>query len=569
MERLHIPAWWREPFATKGMTSQSSQASRPTPKGKVFPEYTLRPWLRENLDGMRVLRGAIYPSHDSRARHRAANYLSFAFSGSALAMSALRDVDVLYVYSSPATAALPAMALKALAGIPYVLHIQDLWPQTVLSSGLIEGESGRVERGLHRFCDAAYRHAHTVAVTSPGMADLVSDRGVPPSKVTWIPNWADEGSFYPTSPSAATLSALGPLRAFTAMYAGNFGELQSLETVIEAAEHLRDRPDIGFVLVGAGVAESRLRSMVDTLALDNVRFVPPQPFTHMAEVLSAGDTQLVSLRDEPLFASTLPSKLQANLASGRPVVGAVRGDAARVIRDSAAGDAVAPGDAKGLAGAVARLAELSPSDRQALGCKARTYYEASFSERVLVEQLSQALRRLLKRGGRNDVPIPASWCSARAALSEARWLKRSRILAPPSSAGQRHASDGSLRRRRGKPQFVSQTWSPKPLLRFQPGRPSSMPPGSGTRHTRTKRRSWRPTAGLPPFSPLQRRHAARASYTSAARRSKAGATWMRATTTRRSPRTLSPRWLGRWRYEQRIRMPWCTGHLVCMARTAT
>jgi colanic acid biosynthesis glycosyl transferase WcaI len=361
------------------------------PDGNVFPGYKLRPWRSEVQDGLKVLRGAIYPSHDSRSAHRGANYLSFALSGATLAVSALRDVDVLYVYSSPATTALPAMALKATTGIPYVLHIQDLWPETVLSSGLIGAESGRVERVLHRFCDAAYRHAHTVAVTSPGMAERITDRGVPASKVKWIPNWADEGSFYPTSTSAATHSALGPLRAYTAMYAGNFGELQSLETVIEAADHLRGRADIGFVLVGAGVAEGRLRAMVEARALDNVRFLPPQPFKQMADVLSAGDTQLVSLRDAPLFASTLPSKLQATLAAGRPVVGAVRGDAARVIRESGAGDAVSPGDASALARAVARQADLSISARQDLGTRGRRYYEENFSEAVLAKQLSHIL----------------------------------------------------------------------------------------------------------------------------------------------------------------------------------
>jgi len=368
------------------------------PEGKVFSGYKIRPWVTEKIDGLTVIRGAIYPSHDSRSSHRAANYLSFATSGSALSVAALRDVDVVYVYSSPATTAIPAMTLRALTGIPYVLHIQDLWPQTVLSSGFIEGSNGRVERGLHRFCDATYRRAQTVAVTSPGMADLIIERGVPRSKLAWIPNWADEKSFYPTTPTSATLTSLGPLRDFTAMYAGNFGELQALDTVIEAADLLRGRRDIGFLLVGGGVAEPQLREMVRTRGLDNVRFATPQPFGQMAQVLSAGDTQLVSLRDRPLFASTLPSKLQANLAAGRPIVGAVRGDAARVIKDSGAGDVVEPEDAHGLAEALARQANLTGPARRAMGLSGRLYYEDQFSESALRERLDDVLQAAAQVG---------------------------------------------------------------------------------------------------------------------------------------------------------------------------
>jgi len=362
------------------------------PLGKVFPGYKVRPYQREVLDGVTIHRSAIYPSHDTRGGHRAANYLSFALSGAVNAVSHLPRVDAGLVYSTPATAAIPGMVLKALRKVPYVLQIQDMWPQAVTSSDFLEGASGgRVERVLNRFCDSAYKRATTIAVTSPGMRRLVEERGVNPLKIEFVPNWADEASFAPTTISPGLVKEFGPFRPFTVMYAGNFGELQALHNVIESAALLRDDKSIGFVLVGGGVAEDRLRARVAELSLDNVRFVPPQPFGRMSEVLALGNVQLISLKDVPVLRSALPSKLQANMAAGRPIIGAVGGDAAAVIESSGAGFVTAPEDPIALAEVVQRVAQLNVHERDALGVRAREYYIENFSEKVVGDHLSQLL----------------------------------------------------------------------------------------------------------------------------------------------------------------------------------
>lgn len=362
------------------------------PAGRVFSGYRVRAYQREILDGVTVHRSAIYPSHDTRALHRAANYLSYAISGALVGLTRLPRVDVGFVYSTPATTAIPGMALRALRGVPYVVQILDMWPQTVVSSGFLdEARTGRTERVLQRFCDAVYRRATTIAVTSPGMRALVEDRGVAPSKIEFVPNWADESCFVPGVATPELIQEFGPFRPFTAMYAGNFGEMQALHHVIEAARLLRDERDIGFVLVGAGVTEGHLRAQAAASGLDNVRFLPAQPFNRMSGVLALGDVQLISLKDVPVFRSTLPSKVQGNLASGRPIIGAVAGDAAAVIAASGAGFVVAPEDPPALAGAVRRAASLSAREREAMGRAAREYYLESFSERVVADHLSRLL----------------------------------------------------------------------------------------------------------------------------------------------------------------------------------
>lgn len=362
------------------------------PTGTVFSGYRVKPYQREILDGVTVHRSAVYPSHDTRGVHRAANYLSFACSGAINAAARLPRVDAGFVYSTPATAAIPGMVLRALRGVPYVVQIQDMWPQSVTSSGFLEGVSdGRTERVLHRFCDAVYKRAATIAVTSPGMSALVEARGVDPSKIEFVPNWADEACFAPTTVTPDLTAEFGPLRPFTAMYAGNFGELQALHNVIDSAALLHEDKSIGFVLVGGGVTEDRLRARVAELGLDNVRFVPSQPFGRMSDVLALGDAQLISLKDIPLLRNTLPSKLQANMAAGRPVIGAVAGDAASIIKSSGAGFVSRPEDPIALAEAVRRMSHMTAQDREAMGVRARHYYIEHFSERVIGDHLSQLL----------------------------------------------------------------------------------------------------------------------------------------------------------------------------------
>jgi colanic acid biosynthesis glycosyl transferase WcaI len=372
------------------------------PAGQLHPGYRVRPYQREQMQGVTVHRSPLYVSHDSDPKRRAANYLSYAASASVIALTRLGKVDATLVHSTPATVAIPAMAMRALRRTPYVVHIQDLWPQTVTASGLLsDGQPGRVEALLHRFCDSVYRHAASVAVTSPGMAELVSARGIEPEKISVIPDWADESHFHPEAPSAEIINELGPFRPFTVMYAGAMGEVQALNALIEAAVMLRDHGDIGFILIGGGVAENSLKAQAAAAGLDNVRFLGYQPVGRMAEVLALGDIQIISLKDLPIFRTTLPSKIQATLAAGRPIIGALAGDAADVIRDSGAGLTTTPGSAADLAEAILKAAALPAEERSAWGDRGRDYYVDHLSQESGALALSNLLQDAAKTGTRS------------------------------------------------------------------------------------------------------------------------------------------------------------------------
>ncbi|MBB1017372.1 glycosyltransferase family 4 protein [Dietzia sp. DQ11-71] len=373
------------------------------PEGRLYDGYSLSLYKREVHDGLTVHRSPLIPTHKSRALSRLLNYSSFAASAGAVGAKVLRDVDVVLVHSTPATVAVPAMVAKALYGIPFVPMIQDLWPETVTSSGFLGGGSASgVEKVLHGFCDAVYRQASHIAVISPGMSVSIQKRGIAAEKITFAPNWVDEDTFRPEIRDETLRRSFGLNRDFVVMYAGNYGEFQALEVVLAAADRLQSRTDIQFALVGGGVMEEPLKRIAKEKKLDNVVFIPSQPFSAMTKILALGDLHLVSLQDLPLFRITLPSKLQATLAAGRPLVGTVRGDAATVIHDSGAGRTSTPGDPDDLARVVTEMAD-APGRTAEMGLAGRNYYERVFSESSSAGRLASVLEhaaRTRKRGKR-------------------------------------------------------------------------------------------------------------------------------------------------------------------------
>lgn len=363
------------------------------PSGKLVDGYRVRPYQREVRDGITVHRAPLWPSHDGRAARRAANYLSWSAGASGVALAKVRRADVVLVHLTPATAALPAMALNAVRGVPYVVHVQDLWPQAVLTSGFLDDQRMQmVERPLNAMCDAIYSRSAAIAATSPGMVPLIAARGISLEKIAVATNWADESVFRPSAPDRELAGQLGITRPFTLMYAGNMGQYQSLDTVLHAAERLRHRHDIGFALVGGGIEEQGLRDRARGMNLDSVVFVPSVPFKKMTSVLALGDVHLVSLLDLPLSRATLPSKLQATMACGKPILGAVTGDPAEVIQRARAGEVVQPGDSAALATAVEAMADAPRGQLVEIGRRAREYYLNEFSEDVSVTRLLGLLR---------------------------------------------------------------------------------------------------------------------------------------------------------------------------------
>lgn len=360
------------------------------PGGALYPGYHVRPFSREVMDGIRVLRVALYPSHDGSALHRALNYGTFAVTA-CIAAVAVRRPDVAYVYHPPATIGLPAMVLKHLRGVPLVYDVQDLWPETLAATGMLGNPTAL--RAIGRWMRIVYKAAARVVVLSNGFRDAIVSRSVASGKVDVIANWADESQLTPVRPGAGRAAELGFDGKFTVVFAGTMGRAQGLTTVLDAAAILEREPDIQIALVGGGVDAAEIRSEATRRGLTNLRFLERRPVSEIGEVLALADALLVHLKDDPLFSITIPSKTQAYLLAGRPILMGVRGDAAAMIERAEAGLVFGPEDPQQMADAVTKLYSMSAEERERMAASGAAFYRSELSLERGVAQFETTFER--------------------------------------------------------------------------------------------------------------------------------------------------------------------------------
>ena len=402
------------------------------PGGKLYPKYKMRPWMRETMDGISVLRVPIYPSHDTNPIRRIWTYISFMLAASTIGATLIGDADIIYLYEPPPTNGVASLILKHLRGAPIVHHIADMWPETVLSSGMLprHGFALRTANAIiGRFCRFLYRQAAVMSVLSPGFKRLLVDRGVPEDKIVISYNWADEELFHPMPRDDGLADELGFTGRFNFVYAGNIGPMQDLDNLVKAAAivHIKD-PRIQVVIIGTGPHERMVKALAEDVGAHNVRFIARRDYREMPRINALADVLLVHLKDLPFLAATIPSKTQVSLACGRPVLIAVRGDAADVVKAAKAGIAVAPGDPKELADAMLRFAGLPQEELDLMGRRGRDYYTRELSLDHAGAQMDRIFRALLTpavsaNGIRNyspvqDVPVRANLQSKRAVADE-------------------------------------------------------------------------------------------------------------------------------------------------------
>lgn len=358
------------------------------PTGVIAPGYQQRRRSDEVADGVNVRRVALYPNHDDSVLRRMANYASFAASAWWSGIETLADADVVWVNYSPVTIGWPMLRLRARHNIPLLVHVLDLWPDTVAASGLASGAGSVLERPLHRWCDRLYRAADTVAYISPGVGDVLAQRGVSRDKLAYAPMWADEATHRPPTRSEPRGWGVRDDEVVLA-YAGTLGGAQGLSTLIEACAQLRGR-GLRCLIAGSGTHEEQLKRRAHELGADNVTFLGRLGSEDVGRLSASSDLQYVGLNDHPLARVTMPSKVQAILASERPIIGSVTGDAADVIQRSG-GWTCRPGDVGGL---VTTLREVVDGGRFALRAKqreARKFYEREFARDTSIDRIEGLL----------------------------------------------------------------------------------------------------------------------------------------------------------------------------------
>ncbi|MCG7322023.1 glycosyltransferase family 4 protein [Arsenicicoccus bolidensis] len=367
------------------------------PTGRIMPGYRVRPYQQDHpWPGVTVHRAPLVPSHDSHAVPRMVNYLSFAVGATAVVGARVPRPDAWLVYSSPATAALPALTVPTKQA-PVTLLIQDLWPDSVTSSSFLSPRAAQfAERALAPACSAAYRRAAAIGVISPGMRTILESRGVSSDKIHLTPNWVSDGHLLPDSqPVHINRGNLGLPEGLLFVYAGNLGDLQGLDAVVDAFASV---PEVQLALVGDGVARVRLEERARRAGTANITFVPQQAGDRIGAYLAAADVQLVSLKDTALLRVTMPSKVQTALASRRPILACVAGDAAALVREAGAGVTAPPGDVEAMAAAIRHIHSLSRESLSAMGDAARQTYLKHYAPAVGIDRLASVLETATTQG---------------------------------------------------------------------------------------------------------------------------------------------------------------------------
>ena len=361
------------------------------PGGKIYPGYSLK-WLqRELIEGVQVTRVPLYPSHDQGAVGRVLNYVSFAASSLFYGLFAAKRPDVIYAYHPPLTVGITAVLIRLFRRVPVVYDIQDMWPDTLRATGMFSNE--KALNVVSRVCNWVYRRADQLVVLSPGFKRLLIERGVPADKIEVIYNWCAEDSL--AAPQGVVPAAFFGQDKFRILFAGNMGKAQALDAVLRAAELLQPQaPDLAFVFLGGGVEVERLQKFAADESILNVTFLPPVPMTEVGNYLNAADALLVHLKKDPLFTITIPSKTQAYMAVGKPILMAVDGDAADLIRNNGCGKIAESENPQAIADAALALMQASSDERNAMAINSRRFYQEKLALSVGAGRFGQIFKKL-------------------------------------------------------------------------------------------------------------------------------------------------------------------------------
>ena len=364
------------------------------PSGIILKDFRANPQEYDLYNGIRIVRVPLLPRGTGSFR-LFVNYLSFFVTGSTLGLWKLRKMRFDVIFSpqlSPVTAMLPAVVIRKLRGLPFVMWVLDLWPDTLAALGTVRSPYALALIG--RLVGFIYHRCDHIFVQSQGFVPNVLKYTRRPVVIEHLPNWSEE---MPFPDSVERAPEVEPQQGgFTIMFAGNIGESQDFPAIIEAATQLRDVPGLRWLIVGDGRMSGWVDEEIARRRLINFRMMGRFPVERMPSFYKHADALLVSLQPQPIFAMTIPGKVQSYLAAGKPVLAMLDGEGANVIRDSGAGIACGSGEVADLVAAVSQMMTMSQDERDSMGRAGYEYSRLAFDRETLIGRIEACLERISK-----------------------------------------------------------------------------------------------------------------------------------------------------------------------------
>jgi colanic acid biosynthesis glycosyl transferase WcaI len=348
---------------------------------------------RERLLGVEVHRVATTRFGRSRLPGRAMDYVSFYLSAAVTLLRIVRRGDVVIAMTDPPLLSLLAAPIATVKRAALINWQQDVFPEVASHLGA-NPLPGAADQFLRRLRDASLRAAILNVVVGERMREYFALRGIPTAKLEVIENWSDADAIQPKPAAASILrNSLQLSDRFVIGYSGNLGRAHEIDTLLAAAEMLKDEPEFLFLMQGGGAKMAALKQAVDQRNLQNFRFLEYQPREALGDSLAAADVHLVSLLPA-LEGLIVPSKLYGILAAGRPVIfiGDAAGDVGRVILDAQCGQVIAVGDSRGLVQTLRQL-QAQPELRASMGARARVLLCEKFTAAKAYDRWVAVLER--------------------------------------------------------------------------------------------------------------------------------------------------------------------------------
>lgn len=361
------------------------------PEGRIYKGYERHQKSDEIINGVKVHRCPIIPRKTGTV-YRFLNYFSYPQRAKkyikSLTASDGNPFDIVFVNQlSPVMMAEPAISYKKKHGTPVVMYCLDLWPESLVAGGVSRGSV--IYKVFHRISKRIYRGVDRILITSRLFRGYLKEQfGVEDDKIDYLPQYA-EGLFekqpYKENNGVVDL-----------VFAGNIGAVQSVETIVKAAEKLQGQP-VHFHIVGSGTDLERLQGLAKELR--NITFYGRRPLEEMPEFYAKADAMLVTLQADPVLSLTLPGKVQSYMAVGKPIIGAIDGETAEVIRRARCGYCGKADDVEGLTKNIELF--MGSNEKKQMGENARNFYETYFERHKFMDKLEEELYRLsssIKRG---------------------------------------------------------------------------------------------------------------------------------------------------------------------------
>lgn len=360
------------------------------PFGRFYEGYGFLKKRKEVYNGIKILHIPQVP-RKSGSFMLAVNYLSFVMSGFVWSKISNRNPDIVINYStSPIFQALPGLWFAKRKGIPFYIYVLDLWPDSFKSVTKIESKF--IDKVLQSICDYIYRNCEKIFVASKGFVNPIASRGISLEKIVFWPQYAED--FYrPLDKGFVKIPEIPNDEKFNAVFAGNFGYAQGLEVLPDVAKLIKNNDDnIRICMVGDGRFKPTLINLVKEQDVEDVFcFIEKQPASRVPDIMAYCDAAIITLQDDPLFAKTIPAKLQSSLACGIPIALSVAGEAADIVKDANCGYSCSPGNAAELYEVLVKLSKLSNKELDEMRKNARKYFEDNYEAQLLLSKMDKYL----------------------------------------------------------------------------------------------------------------------------------------------------------------------------------